>query len=480
MKPEVDRFEELLGAVGADLDTFVSSSGPDPVSTAHQWRPALDHPLPEVGAGIDAVVDLLREVVIPAGSRITDPGFWGFITAGPSTAPALAATAAMIASPQRYTATSFNFLEELSLEWLADLCGLGPHMKGVYSSGGSTANLVALGGARQHAFETVGIDVSATGFDGRRAAIYTSSEAHHTIQRSAGALGIGRSMVRSVAADSRQRMDVAALRAAIQEDIGDGIVPVAIAATAGTTNTGALDPLAEIAAVAGEFGVWLHVDGAYGLPGILDERVSARFAGLELADSAIVDPHKWLGAPVGVAATFVRDRSILHRAFTQEPSAYLEGSFAADDDVQMSVDSMGIPYGDMGVELSAPARGVMVWAILVEQGRSGVAARIAHDNDSAQLLTGLADEHPRLEALTEPELSIACVRYHRPDIGDLDDFNSRLLRRVLRETDFMPSGTVVGDRFAIRPCFINVRSEPGQVERLADQIVELGDSQESG
>jgi aromatic-L-amino-acid decarboxylase len=472
--PETGRFQELLGRLGGDLDSFVNERRPDPVTTAESWCDVLGGPVPEQGAGIDGVLQMLEDAVLPAGSRISDPGFWGFITAGPSTAPVTAATAAMVASPQRYTVTSFNFLEEHSLDWLVDLFGLAPEMKGLYSSGGSTANLVALGGARQAAYEAIGVDISASGYADRPGAMYTSTEAHHTVQRSAGVLGIGRSMVRAIPVDERQRMDTAALRDALAADARDGILPVAVVATAGTTNTGAIDPLREVGELAAEFGTWFHVDGAYGLPGIVDDRVAERFDGLELADSVIVDPHKWLGAPVGIAATFVRDRGILHRAFTQEPAAYLEGSFA-EGDVQMSVDSMGIPYGDMGVELSAPARGIMVWAIVVEQGREGLIKRIKGDNDRARLLTDLANDHPRLEALTDPDLSIACVRYVGDGEGDLSALNQALLRRLLRETEFMPSSTLVNSEFVIRPCFMNVRTGPDQVEAFAQTLVELGD-----
>lgn len=473
---ETGRLGELLGRIGADLDGFLVSPRRDPVETMDDWSKTLSGDLPQTGAGADAVVALLGRM-IPNGSRMSDPTFWGFITAGPSTTPVVAYTAGMIASPQRYTITAFNRMEELSLDWLASLCGLAPQMKGLYSSGGSTANLVALGAARQWAYEQIGLDVARDGFADRRGAIYSSAEAHHTIGRAAGALGLGRRWVRSIPVDADQRMNCAALRAAIEADVAAGALPVCVVATAGTTNTGAIDPLREIGEIAREFGAWFHVDGAYGLPGILDERVAARYDGLDLADSAIVDPHKWLGAPVGVAATFVRDRAILQRAFTQEPADYLEGSFT--DDVAVSIDHLGIDYADFGVELSAPARGVTVWAILVEQGREGIRKRVAVDNDRARRVTRLANEHPRLEALSEPALSIACIRYKAPGVKEVDSFNTALLRRLLRETRFMPSSTLVNGAFAIRPCFINVRTTDEMLDEMIEDIVRIGDAMTS-
>jgi aromatic-L-amino-acid decarboxylase len=294
------------------------------------------------------------------------------------------------------------------------------------------------------------------------------------VHRALWVLGIGRAALRVVPVEDRQRMDVRALERVLREDAAAGVVPVAVCAAAGTTNTGAIDPLRAVGELAHAHGAWFHVDGAYGLPGILDPRVAPAYDGLELADSAIVDPHKWLGAPVGVAATFVRDREVLFRAFTQEPADYLEGSFEAGDAV-VSLDSLGVPYGDFGVELSAPARGVCVWAILREVGREGMRARIVADDDLARALAARARAHPRLESLTEPELSICCVRYTAPGAGDLNALNAAVHRRLLRETDLMPSTTMVGGRLAIRPCFINARSTPDIADRLADAIIALGD-----
>lgn len=474
-RPETGAFGEWFAEAGATLDRILKDPPPDPVRAKDQWE-SLDEALPEDGAGAAATIERLLRQVVPYGTRLTHPRSWPFITVGPSTVPSIAAAVANVASPQRYMITAFNLLEEVSLDWLADLCGLGDHMKGVYSSGGSTANLVALGAARQWTLSQRGIDPSATGLTGERLAVYASVRTHHTVQRSAGVLGIGRRNVRLVAVDDQERMDLDALRAAMQADVDDGIIPVAVVAAAGTTDTGAIDPLRGAGEIAREFGAWYHVDGAYGLPGILDDRVAPLFDGLELADSVIVDPHKWLNAPVGVAATFVRDRAILHDAFTQEPAEYLEGSFtAAGADVTISLDTLGIPYQDFGVELSSPARGVQVWAILHELGREGMRRRVARDLDFARYVADRAREHPNLELMLEPTLSICCFRYRTPDGDRLDELNQQLLRRLLHETDLVISATVVRGSFVLRPCFINPRTNWEDVEALVDAIVAIGD-----
>jgi aromatic-L-amino-acid/L-tryptophan decarboxylase len=478
---ETGQLGPLLAQIGAGLDEYLKFEHPDALHPGRRWHEHLGIALPLEGIGIEGVVDELVQHVVPNGSAVPRPGFCSFITTGGTTASTLASTAASIASPQRYGITAFNFLEALSLEWLADMFGL-KSVQGVYSSGGSVANLLALGAARQSAFERVGRDPAAEGID-RRVALYASTEAHHTIQRSAGVLGLGRRAVRPIACDARGRMQVDALRRALAEDERSGILPLAIVANLGTTNTGAIDPLLALGELARERGIWFHVDGAYGLPGILDERVAPLYEGLELADSIIVDPHKWLGAAVGVAATFVRDREILRRAFTQEPAHYLEGAVEQSGTpfaIEHSMDDFGVPYYDFGVELSAPSRGVVVWALIREIGSRGMAARVRRHNDMAARVAQLAREHPNLELLQEPTLSICCFRYVAPQVGDLDLFNQRLHRRLMRENQNMPSTTRVNGHLALRPCFVGARSNMSHAHALVADVLRIGNELAGG
>jgi len=474
-KAETGRLQELLGRVGGGLDQYLKFEHADAVSRQETWRAVLEQPVPELGVGIDEVVRELIEQVIPNGSLVTKPGFTGFITTGGTSASTLASTAASIASPQRYMTTAFNLLEEMSLDWLAQMFSLG-EMKGVYSSGGSVANLVALGAARQSAFEKVGRDPARDGVD-RAVRIYASEECHNTIKRAAGVLGIGRRAVRPIACDAQGRLLPTALRVAIEQDLAADILPLAIVANAGTTNTGAIDPFAAIGSIAREFEIWFHVDGAYGLPGILDDRLSHLYRGLEMVDSIIVDPHKWLGAAVGVAATFVHDRSLLERAFTQEAADYLEGTLEHDDGASHgdhSMDDFGAPYFNYGTELSSPCRGVAVWALIREIGVSGMRDRILRHNDMARELAELCRQHENLELLLEPTLSVCCFRYKSAMVSDLDRLNQNLFRRLVRENEFIPSTTRVNGQLAIRPCFLGARAEADQVDGLVQAVLRIG------
>lgn len=473
---ETGNLQKLLARLGAGLDQYLKFEHPDALHPDNNWREFLDTPLPQQGVGIEQVTQDLIEQIIPNGSPVPRPGFSSFITTGSTTASTLASTAASIASPQRYMHTAFNFLEELSLQWLAEMCGI-KGMQGVYSSGGSVANLVALGGARQSAFEKTGHDPAADGVN-MQASVYASEECHHTIQRSCGVLGIGRHAVKLIACDNEGRMKPEALLRAISEDKATGRLPIAIVGNAGTTNTGAIDPLQVLGEIAAANSIWFHVDGAYGLPGILDERVSHLFEGLDLADSVIVDPHKWLGASVGIAATFVRDRQILYRAFTQEPADYLEGSVEQEDishtQIKHSLDDFGIPYFDFGVELSSPCRGVVVWALIREIGVEGMRQRVKRHNGMARYIAQYSKGHPNLEVLLEPTLSICCFRYVSPNITDLDQFNQRLHRRLVRENVYMPSTTRVKGRLALRPCYVGARADQSQVDGLLEAVLRIG------
>jgi aromatic-L-amino-acid decarboxylase len=475
---ETGRLQDLLAQIGGGLDQFLKFEHPDAQSRRQSWHSALQQPVPQQGIGIDEVTRELLEQVIPNGSPVSKPGHTGFITTGGVSASTLASTAASIASPQRYLPTAFNFLEELSLDWLAQMFGLG-EMKGIYSSGGSVANLVALGAARQSAFEKLGRDPARDGVD-RTVGVYASHECHHTIQRSAGVLGIGRRAIRPIACDEQGRMRVDALRAALEQDLAADILPMAIVGNAGTTNTVAIDPLAAIGDIAREYKVWFHVDGAYGLPGILDERISYLYRGLEAVDSIIVDPHKWLGAAVGVAATFVRDRSLLERAFTQEAAAYHEGTLdqgtVTGARIEHSMDDFGVPYFNYGTELSAPCRGVAVWALIREIGVAGMRARIVRHNDMAHELAEVCRSHDNLELLLEPSLSVCCFRYVTPRVSDLDRLNRRLFRQLIRENEFLPSTTQVNGQLALRPCFLGARCESDQVDGLLQSVLRIGDA----
>ncbi|MCI0346208.1 MAG: pyridoxal-dependent decarboxylase, partial [Chloroflexi bacterium] len=358
------------------------------------------------------------------------------------------------------------------------LLGVPTTWQGTFTPGGSTANLVGLGAARQAAFERLGVDPARDGVTGVATRIYASAEVHHVVNRAAAVLGLGRRSVSHVPVDDACRLELAELRRRLEADRAAGVVPIAIVATAGTVNAGTVDPIAPMADLAAEFETWLHVDGAYGLFGRLDERVASLYEELERADSVAVDPHKWLATPLGVGSVFVSDRRLLGRAFTLEPAEYLEGAVTADEAAPESpFDSFGEPFHDFNLDQSAPSRGVMVWAVLQEIGAAGMRDRVRRHLDFARHLAALVRGDDRLELLAEPTLSICCFRYRPPGVEGpaLDELNAEIARQLRAETSLVPSTTRIGGKLAIRPCYINPRTTIHEVDALAAAVREIGD-----
>ena len=209
------------------------------------------------------------------------------------------------------------------MRWLIELLGLPASFVGTFTSGGSTANLVGIGAARQHAGERLGLRPSLDGIgDLVEPRVYASTETHHVVGRALGVLGMGRRHLRSIPLDGARTIDLDLLQAALDEDLAAGCTQVAIVGCAGDVNLGRVDPLDELARIAHERGIWLHVDGAYGGFGLLDPRVRERYGDVAQYDSFAIDPHKWMAAPVGTGAVIVRDEGILGRAFTIETGDY--------------------------------------------------------------------------------------------------------------------------------------------------------------
>ena len=415
------------------------------------------------------------------------PGFSGWVATAPTTVPIAATLAAVVAGPAYQGIQSFNLLEAQALRWLAALVGLPATYQGLFTSGGSVANLIGLGAARQYTAERLGIDPARDGIEALpRPRIYASTEVHHVVYRAAAVLGLGRRSVVTIPTGETLRINLTALRERIQQDKAAGCTPVAVVANAGTVNTGAVDPLPALGRLCQEQEIWLHVDGAYGLLGVLDPQVAPLYGDLTVANSLVVDPHKWLAAPIGCGAVFVRDGELLGRAFTLESAAYVEDSHpdsAEDAPLTSQFDDFGYLYHHFGVEQSAPSRGVQVWAILKEIGAEGMRARICRQNGYARHLAERVQASPSLELMAPVTLSICCFRYVPPElrghtdhqtVETLNQLNRTVLRLVRARGRCVPSATTVHGAFVIRPCYINPRTTQADVDALVEEVEQCG------
>jgi aromatic-L-amino-acid decarboxylase len=475
-----DSLGHAIRAILPALEQFLRFEGADPARERSRWRPALDRPLPKAGIGTDATLAELAEVVIANGLRVGHPGFSGWVTTGPSDVAAAADLAQAVAVPQRWWVTPGNFLDDLAMRWLIELLGFPESVVGTFTSGGSTANLIGIGAARQYAGERLGLQPSLDGIAGMiEPRVYASTETHHVVGRALGVLGMGRRNLRTIPLDDSGTIDLDVLQATLDEDASAGRTQVAVVGCAGDVNTGRVDPLSELARIAHERGIWLHVDGAYGGFGLLDDRVSARFGDVAEFDSFAIDPHKWLAAPVGTGAVMVRDEGVLGRAFTIETGNYDKERHIPPTDLDLGspFDELGLGTPDWGLDFSTPARGIAVWAILREIGAEGMRDRVVRHNDCARRVAERAVASDKLELLAEPVLSICCFRYRPPSWNDetrLDELNEAILHGLRARGRTITSSTRVGGRFAIRPCFINPRTTLADADALVDEVLEVG------
>jgi aromatic-L-amino-acid/L-tryptophan decarboxylase len=475
-----DSLERTIRAILPSLEQFLRFEGPDPAVRRSHWRPALDRALPAEGIGRDGTLGELAELVVANGLRVGHPGFSGWVTTGPTDIGAAADLAQAVAVPQRGWSTPGNFIDQLAMRWLIELLGVPPSSVGTFTSGGSTANLVGIGAARQHAGERLGLRPSLDGIDGMaEPRVYASTETHHVVGRALGVLGMGRGNLRSIALDRAGTIDLDLLQAALDDDLAAGRTQVAIVGCAGDVNTGRVDPLGELARIAHERAIWLHVDGAYGGFGILDPRVRDLFGDPADYDSFAVDPHKWMAAPVGTGAAIVRDEGILGRAFTIETGDYDSERQApvGEADLRSPFDELGLGTPDWGLDFSAPARGLAVWAILREIGAEGMRQRVVRHDDCARLVADRARASDELELLSEPVLSICCFRFRPPGWADearLDALNEDVLHGIRARGRVVTSSTRVDGRFAIRPCFINPRTTLADADALVDEVLTVG------
>jgi aromatic-L-amino-acid/L-tryptophan decarboxylase len=368
------------------------------------------------------------------------------------------------------TARAADLIEAQSLEWVAQLLGY-PFGGGTVTSGGMVSNLTALMAARERAIP----GVRHTGFAGRQVAMYCSSEAHYSVRRAAEVLGIGADWVRSLPLDANRRMRAVDLARAIDADIAAGIVPIAVVATAGTTLTGAVDPIGLLADVCAARNVWLHVDGAYGLPAACVPEAREIFAGLERADSLSVDAHKWLFLPKACGVVLVRDRASLAAAFSHHENYMLH----EDADPNTGAEEVLNPV-DMTLEYSRPFRALKLWLALRVHGAEQYRAAIAQNLEQAQLCARLVRAHDDLELLVEPQLSTVPFRHVpkslRGDEAAINHHNLSLVKRMQEDGRVFVSSAVVDGQICLRPCFVNFRTSDEDVQALIDLTLELGAS----
>ena len=420
--------------------------------------------LPEDGVALDDLVATTLSEVVPHAMGNGHPAFFGWVNPPPSHAGVIASLAAAAMNPSVVAGDHADVhLERTVVRWLAELVGF-PHAPGggLLTSGGSTATVICLAGARGRALSAAGHDVRRDGLAGAPPlSAYVPAEAHSCVRRALELLGVGSAAMREVPLEGG-RLDEPALRASIAADRADGRLPALLVGSAGTVNTGAIDPLAALADVAAAEDIWFHVDGAYGAFGVLDPALAPRYRGMERADSLVLDPHKWLGVPVDAGCALVRRGDDLREVFSLIPPYLRQGAGA----------EVGT-FAEYGFEQTRPFRALRTWATIAALGRSGIVAQVSRANALARELAALVEREPELELAAAPETSIVAFRARPEGCSDaeLEELNRELPEAVQARGRAFITGTVFDGRETLRACILHPGTGPEHLETLVLEVL---------
>ena len=442
-----------------------------PAATYAELADALGSELPRSGAPFEAVLREVEEVAVAYARHNAAPGFFGYVCSPglPTDPPAHALAAALNQNLTGFSsAPGATAIERAVLGWLAALAGLGEEADGLFVSGGSLANLTALGAALHRC---AGPELRRTGLAGaaQRFTLYVSEATHFSVERAAVLLGVGTQNVRKLPVDEQQRLVPGLLDEALEEDRKAGARPFCVVGSAGTTTTGAIDPLDELAAVCRRHGVWLHVDAAYGGAALMAPELAPRFAGIERADSLALDLHKWFYLAFDGSALLFRDPEPARRLF-----------YARSDYVQIpeKPPAEQFAFFHYGVEVSRRFRALPAFIALRHYGADRLGRLVLHNVRCAEYLAGLVQRHDELELVAAPQLSICCFRFAPPALraGErrIDELNRAIRDRLQKEGEFYLSATDLDGRPVLRVCILSHTTGARHVEALTQAVARIG------
>lgn len=463
-----EQFRQAAGALGDVMAEFLESLATRRVCASpspHDLIATFDEPLPRAGIGIAALIERIRNEVVPPSMTIGSPRYFGQFN--PSPIP-IAALSEFVVACLNQNAGSFlqspvmTAIEHRVVRWLLDRVGYPEAAYGSFTSGGSTANLTALKMARD-AFAPEVRDRGASALPpGLR--IYASDQVHFSLARGLDILGLGRDSLARVDSDANYRMSAKALERAIESDLSAKRIPLAIVATAGTTPTGSLDPLPEIAEIAERHRIHLHVDAAYGGAALLSDRLRPRLTGIERADTITVDPHKWMMMPNEAGCLFVRDKAKLLGSFNEQPH------YLADSADRHSV----LPdYYRHGMQGSRRARAFKLWVALQAIGLDAIGAALDTHVELVRYLESRVHALPDFEICHAPDFALLCFRYAPPGSSpeQADEWNRHIQRAVEASGEAWFATTVLRGRKVLRINIESFRTTRADIDRLLAAIL---------
>ncbi len=427
--------------------------------------------LPEKGRDVSTLLDDAAQLMLEHSLLNGHPGFFGYITSSAAPIGALSEFLTAAVNPNValfHLAPIATEIEAQTVRWIAELIGYPTECGGLLVSGGNMANFVCFLAARKASADW---DIRSLGLRREPLRIYTSKETHTWIEKAADMFGLGTQAIRWIATDKNLRMDAGDLEEQISKDSKAGDQPFLVIGTAGTTGTGAIDPIREISRICKDNKLWLHVDGAYGALAASLPDADEDLRSLELADSVAVDPHKWLYAPLEAGCALVRRPEFLTDAFSFHPPYYR---------LQDDGEKPPLNYFEYGPQNSRGFRALKVWMSLLSAGREGLVGMISDDIALAEELYRAVARHSELQAFTRG-LSIATFRYVPSEIrpgpdndGLLNELNERTLARIQKEGRVFLSNAVIDGKFLLRACIVNFRTTSREIAELPEIVAGAG------
>jgi aromatic-L-amino-acid/L-tryptophan decarboxylase len=433
-------------------------------------RESFHTPVPRHGAGDAAAYEAFVERVMPYTLGNLHPRFWGWVQGNGTP---LGMMADMLAAGINPHLAGFNqapaLVEHEVIRWLAEMLGFPVQSSGLMVTGGTMANALGLAVARHAGARRAGIDVREDGVHGGpRLIVYGSTETHNWARKAVELLGLGNRSFRRVPVDTEYRIDVRALERMVREDREAGMYPFCVIGTAGTVNTGATDDLSALANFCETESLWFHVDGAFGALAWLSPALRPIAAGMERADSLGFDLHKWGSLPFECACVLVRDPE-MHRAAFASSASYIAAT-------KRGVIAGGLPFAERGLDLTRGFKALKVWMSLQSHGVEMLARLIEQNVRQAQELAARIVAHDELELLAPAPLNVVCFRFVAPGMSEtrLNAVNEEILLRLQERGIAVPSGTMLGGRYAIRVANVNHRTRSSDFVTLTEAVVEIG------
>lgn len=427
-------------------------------------------PLPANPLSADEILRFLGQQILPYPMGNGHPRFFGWVNSPPDMLAVITEVLAAAMNPSCAGGDhAAIYLEHCVLRWLMQLLGFPiDGSAGLLVSGGSAASLTALAAARHRALAQLGIDVRRQGVSGAPAKlrVYASTQVHTCVQKAVELLGLGSDSIRWIGVDEDCRISLDALRQAMQEDRQQGMLPFCIVASAGSVQTGAIDPLDALAEVASESNLWLHVDGAYGAAAMLDPNSKPLFRGIECADSIALDPHKWLSVPVECGCVLVRDGTLLRDTFSLVPP-YVR--------TEPGKGIGNLPwFAEYGFQQTRGFRALKLWVTLAHAGITGLQQQIARQIALARYLEQRIEASPDLELRSKGKLSIVCFRYVPKELAGneeaLNALNKTIMERMQANGTAFVTNTTLDGRFLLRACILHYGSTERDIDAMLEAI----------